>query len=268
MYKFFISFILLSILFFSCSDYNKVLKSDDFQKKFTMANDLYDAESFPKAVSLYEQVYQYSPKSDMGEVAYYRLAKCYYQDQDYYMAGYYFNAFMQRFPYSVKNEDCLFMLAMCSVKNSPKYTLDQEETEYAINNIQQFVNRYPNSSLIDSCNNLIDRLRFKLEYKDFETVKLYSKTEKYRAAVTSSLSFLEKYPNSTFKENAWYILINNSFLLSKNSTERKKKARISDTIERYRKFAVLYPNSKFLRELMNKEEEMIKELQLITTNQK
>ena len=39
-----------------------------------MANDLYDAESFPKAVSLYEQVYQYSPKSDMGEVAYYRLA--------------------------------------------------------------------------------------------------------------------------------------------------------------------------------------------------
>ena len=64
------------------------------------------------------------------------------------------------------------------------------------------------------------------------------------------------------------MLINNSFLLSKNSTERKKKARISDTIERYRKFAVLYPNSKFLRELMNKEEEMIKELQLITTIQK
>ena len=74
-----------------------------------------------------------------------------------------------------------------------------------------------------SCNNLIDRLRFKLEFKDFETVKLYSKTEKYRAAVTSSLSFLEKYPNSIFKENTWYILINNSFLLSKNSTNRKKK---------------------------------------------
>ena len=252
-------------LIFSCSDYNKVLKSDDFKEKFTYANNLYDKENYNKAIPLYEQVYQFAPKKDAGEVSYYRLAKCYYSEEDYYLAGYYFNSFMQRFPYSVKNENCLYMTAMCSVNNSPEYSLDQEETEIAINNIQQFINRYPSSKLVDSCNTIIDRLRFKLEFKDFEAVKLYSKTEKFRAAVTSSLSFIEKYPKSIYLEESWDILIRNSYFLSKNSIEKKKKQRIEDTIERYRKFANLYPDSKFLINLRTIEKEMIKELQLLNT---
>ena len=184
---------LLGLLICSCSDYNKILKSDDYNQKFKYANTLYDKENFNKAIPLYEQVYQFAPKTDAGEVSYFRLAKSYYAEEEYYLAGYYFNAFMQRFPYSVKNEECLYMTAICSVNNSPEYSLDQEETEIAINNIQQFVNRYPNSTLVDSCNTIIDRLRYKLEFKDFQAVKLYAKTERYRAAVTSALSFVENF---------------------------------------------------------------------------
>ena len=256
---------ILGLLIYSCSDYNKILKSDDYNQKFKYANTLYDKESFNKAIPLYEQVYQFAPKTDAGEVSYFRLAKSYYAEEEYYLAGYYFNAFMQRFPYSVKNEECLYMTAICSVNNSPEYSLDQEETEIAINNIQQFVNRYPNSTLVDSCNTIIDRLRDKLEFKDFQAVKLYAKTERYRAAVTSALSFVEKYPSSDFLENAWNILVQNSYFLSKNSIQKKKKQRIEDTIERYRKFASLYPNSKFLKLLKNIEVEMVKELQLLNT---
>ena len=54
-------------------------------------------------------------------------------------------------------------------------------------------------------------------------------------------------------------------VLNKNSIQKKKKQRIEDTIERYRKFASLYPNSKFLKMLKNIEIEMIKELQLLNT---
>ena len=55
------------------------------------------------------------------------------------------------------------------MKNSPNWSLDQTETLIAINNVQDFVDKYPNSILIDSCNRVIDNLRYKLELKDYQT---------------------------------------------------------------------------------------------------
>src|SRR5690606_11888444 len=129
-------------------------------------------------------------------------------------------------PASPKAEEALFLSAMCSVQNSPQHSLDQNETELAINDLQQFVNRFPSSNLVDSCNTIMDRLRFKLEKKEFEAVKLYSKTENYRAAVSSAMTFMEDFPMSEFKEEAGFLLIKNSYLLSKNSVDSKKKERI------------------------------------------
>ena len=134
------------------------------------------------------------------------------------------------------------------------------ETDVAINNLQQFVDRYPNSTLIDSCNNIIDGLRFKLETKSFESVRLYSKTEKYMAAVSSALTFMEDYPMSGFKEEVHYLLVMNSYYLAKNSVENKKKERIEQTIERYSTFVAAFPDSKFVRLLAGYDDEMRKEL--------
>jgi outer membrane protein assembly factor BamD len=248
----------------SCSDFQKVVKSDDYQLKFNTANDLFDKDKYNKSIVLYEQIYQNSPKTDQGQVSYFRLAKSYYNLKDYYMAGYYFGSFMQRYPYSPKVEECLFMVAMCSVKNSPEYHLDQEETNVAINKIQQFINEYPNSTLIDSCNKIIDNLRFKLEVKDFETVQLYSKTESYKAAVTAAKIFLENYPRSEFNEEVWGILVKNSYLLAKNSISDKKSERFEQTIERYRTFASLFPESVYSKQLKYVVAESEKELLLIT----
>jgi len=248
----------------SCSEYQKVVKSDDYQMKFTVANDMFDKSKYNKSIVLYEQIYQNSPKTDQGQVSYYRLAKSYYNLKDYYMAGYYFNAFIQRFPYSSKVEESLFMVAMCSVKNSPEHHLDQEETNVAINNIQQFINEYPNSELVDSCNRIIDNLRNKIELKEFEAVKLYSKTESFKAAATSAQLFIENYPRSKYLEDAWAILVKNSFFLAKNSISSKKRERYEQSIERYRNFASLFPNSVYVRELKYIETNSEKELNVLT----
>jgi outer membrane protein assembly factor BamD len=117
----------------SCSDYNKVVKGDDYGKKFETANTLYDKGQFLRSITLYEQIYQRMPKTGEGELAYFRIGKAYYEEEDYYMAGYYMGAFTQRFPFSPKAQEALFLSAMCSVKNSPEESLDQTETEQAIN---------------------------------------------------------------------------------------------------------------------------------------
>lgn len=253
------------IVLTGCSEYNQVLKSDDYDAKFKLANEYYDSigtnTSMMRSISLYEQIYQRFPKQGKGELAYFRIGKAYYLNGDYYMAGYYLGQFFQRFPYSPRAEEAFFLSAMCSVQNSPEWSLDQMETEVAINNLQQFVDRYPKSVLVDSCNNIIDNLRFKLETKSFEAIKLYSKTENYRAAVTTAETFLTEYPMSVYREDVYFMLVKNSYFLAKNSVESKKKQRINDTIERYSTFVAGFPNSDYHQTLSKYDEEMRKELE-------
>jgi outer membrane protein assembly factor BamD len=250
--------LLIAILIFlvSCSSYNRVVKGDDYQEKFELANKLYDAKDFDRCIVLYEQIYQHSPKTGEGELAYFRLAKSYYEIEDFYMSSYYFGQYIQRFPFSSKNEEAYFLMALSSVKNSPEYSLDQTETEGAINSVQEFIDRYPSSTLVDSCNRVIDRLRFKLELKEYEHVKLYDKTENFRAAVTSGEIFIENYSKSKFCEEVYFLVVKNSYLLSINSIESKKVERIEKTWERITNFAILYPNSNYLKEVKSIESKL------------
>ena len=242
-------FAAVALVLMGCNGYNQTLKSDDYGAKFDLANELYDGGQEVRSIALYEQVYQRMPKTGEGELSYFRIGKSYYVGGDYYMAGYFMGQFAQRFSSSPKAEEALFLSAMCSVQNSPQTSLDQTETELAINDLQQFVNRYPNSSLVDSCNQTIDGLRFKLQKKEYGSVKMYSKTENYRAAVSSAITFMEDYPVSSFKEEISYILVRNSYYLAKGSVEKKKSTRIDETIERYRTFVAEFPDSKYVNTL-------------------
>ena len=129
--------------------------------------------------------------------------------------------------------------------------LDQNETNLAINDLQQFIDRFPSSILVDSCNVIIDKLRFKLEKKDLYAVKLYSKTENYRAATSAAITFLNDFPMSIYNEEVSYLLVKNSYFLSKNSIESKKKDRIEKTIERYYNFVASFPNSEYIDVVSN-----------------
>lgn len=252
-------FVLLTALF-GCSEYNKVLKSEDYNRKFELANNYFDLEKYSQSIALYEQVYQRFPKQSEGEISYFRIGKAYFLSKDYYMGGYFLGQFTARFPFSTKVEEATFLSAMCSVKQSPEKSLDQTDTELAINSLQQFIDRFPNSELIDSSNTIMDRLRFKLESKTFEAVKLYSRTMNYRAAVTASETFIADYPVSVYKEDAGYILVNNSYLLTKNSVDAKKLERTAQTLERYRNFVAEFPTSKHVKSLSSIAGEMEKQL--------
>jgi outer membrane protein assembly factor BamD len=269
---------------FSCSDYNKVIKSDDYGRKMEVANSYYEngqvlkekrkgktkikSNVLLRSVALYEQVYQRMPKTSEGELSYFRIGKAYYLAKDYTMAGYYLGVFPQRFPYSVKAEESMFLAAMCGVHNSPEVSLDQNETVLAINDLQQFIDRYPNSILVDSCNSILDKLHFKLELKDFQNVELYSKTERYAAAVSSAETFIADYPRSSFLEEVSFLMVQNSFSFAKNSVNSKKTERIEDTIERYSNFVAEFPESKHLSKLTSYMVQMENELSKIKGSEK
>ena len=66
------------------------------------------------------------------------------------------------------------MAAYCYFLESPSPTLDKTNTLKAIEELQAFIDKYPNSDKIDECNNLIDKLTIKIHNKAFKIAKLYN----------------------------------------------------------------------------------------------
>jgi outer membrane protein assembly factor BamD len=95
----------------------------------------------------------------------------------------------------------------------------------------------------------MDNLRAKLELKQFEYAKLYYKTENYNSAVVALEQTLQKFPESTFKEEIHYLLVLSNFKLAINSIDEKKMERLNNTLKSYRTFASLFPDSNKLDEL-------------------
>lgn len=232
----------------SCGGYNKVLRGDDYKEKRAMANKYYEEEEWARAAALYEQIYQRFSRSVAGEEAYYRLGKSTYKMGDYILGPYYLKSFSDRFPGSKYCEETAFLGALCSVKKSPKYSLDQTDTKLALTDLQNFVDMYPLSKLVDSCNRVMDRLHAKLELKTYKSAMLYYKLENYRASVAAFDAFMEKYPNTEHKEQILHLTVESQYLLAINSIASKKEERLENTIKRYRTFANAFPNSKWLED--------------------
>ena len=138
------------------------------------------------------------------------------------------------------------MNAYCYYLNSPYYTLDQTDTKSAIKEFQAFIDNFPESSRIDTCNVLVDKLRQKLENKDYDIMKQYFKLSDYKATITSSKNFIKEFPDSKHVEESYYLMIDSYYLLAINSIPSKKLERLDGAIDNYLKFVDLYPQSKYL----------------------
>lgn len=165
---------------------------------------------------------------------------------DYILSQYHFKNFTRQFPASPHAEECYFMNAYCYFLTSANYKLDQTSTKNAIKEFQSFVDTYPESARIDSCNHVIDKLRFKLEKKDYEITKQYFKLDDWKAAIVATKNFIKEYPSSNYNEEMYLMMIKSYYLLAINSVHSKKAERLDGAIENYVKFVDLYPKSSYL----------------------
>lgn len=251
----------------SCSDFNKVLKNGTNEEKRDSALSYFEQEEYLKTVTLLEDVIPYYKLTPHGENLYYHYCMANYRMGDYYLSGYYWKRFIRQYPTSKHVEEATFLSAMCAVHNSPEYHLDQTETLNALDELQIFVDLYPDSELIDSCNQIMDRLNGKLEKKQFESARLYHKTEQHKAAVVAFDGMLEKYPNSTYKEEILYLQMKSSYLLAINSINSKKMERLNATLKSYRTFVAAFPESQWNSDAENIKNKTEKEINNTTASQ-
>ena len=257
--------VIAAFLFVGCTDYSKVLKSKDYNLKFEKAKEYFHKGSCSKALPLLEELLSLFRLTSKGEDVYYYYAKTNYCIGEYYVAGYYFKSFVKTYPGSTRTEECHFLGAMCNVMNSPEPTLDQTDTKRAIDDLQMFMNRYPESPRQDTCDNLVKGLRNKLETKAMDGAKLYYQLERYNSAKVTFGNILIDYPDTEFKEEVLFMMVKSSYKLADNSIESKKEERFKETMKSYHKFANAFPESQDLKEAESFYYASLKELERIKT---
>lgn len=241
--------ILLVWVLLSCSDYNKLLKSSDYNKKYDAAIKYYEAKEYSKSLALFEELISVYRGTNKAEKIMYYYAYATYAGGEYLLAGYHFNNFVKTFPLSDKTEECAFMYAYCYFLESPRYSLDQTDTKNAIKELQFFINKYPNSERVKQCNELVDRLREKLEKKNYEISKQYYFLDDYKAAITSFENVLKDFPDTKYREEVMYLIVKSNYTYAVKSIDTKKTERLKSTVDAYNKFASFFPKeSKYSRD--------------------
>ena len=240
--------VILILLFSSCSEYQKLLNSSDYDLKYEKAMEYYDNEDYIRASSLLEELMAVYRGTETAEKVYYRYAYTYYYQKDYFTAGYYFRHFVTNFPNSQYTDECAYMNAYCYYMDSPSPDLDQTSTLKAIDELQIFINRNPTSSRVEECNQLIDELNDKLVEKSFNGAKLYFDLGEYKASITALNNSLLEFPDTKHREELLYLILKSSYELASNSVPDKIRERYENTTEAYYKLVDEFPETKHLRE--------------------
>lgn len=257
--------LLISILFISCSDFQKTLRSEDVAEKFKMATELYEAEKWNKSFRLLDQILPQYRGKPQAEKLTFMHAMCSYNLKDYYISSYHFDKFVHTYPTSEKMQEAAFLAAKGYYYNSPVYSKDQKETVEAIEKMQLFVNAHPNSEYLDEANTIIKELDFKLEKKAFEIAKQYDLIRDYKASIKSFNNFLLEFPGTSLRNDALFYRFDAAYNLAILSVDYLKEQRLKEAMAYYDTLKKTFPNSEYLEDAHKMNEELEQELNTFTT---
>ena len=259
--------ILLVLTLFSCSDYQKLLKSDDAELKYTKAIVYFNKGDFMRASTLFDAIATYYKGTDRSETVLNYMAKSYMGQKDYYSASEYYKTYVKTYPKGKYVIESKFMIGYCFYLDSPDPRLDQKSTISAIAAFQEFIDVYPESDKVQEANKLLDVLTNKLAYKAFLNAKLYYNLgnylgNNYESAVITAQNALRKYPSTTYREELLILMLDSKYEQAIQSIDEKKSERYRNTIDEYYNYINEYPKGKYRKQadkILNESKKIVKE---------
>jgi outer membrane protein assembly factor BamD len=245
--------LVLSLLLFSCGEYQKVLNKGSVDEQYKMATKMYESKKFSKALRLFEKITPaYRGKPQMERIQF-MVAQSNFNEKNYSIAGYYFDRFTKSYSKSSKVEEAAFLSAYSYKLASPVFSKDPTDTNKALEAFQTFINTYPDSPKLEEANKHYQEIRYKLQRKYFEIAKTYYTTAEYdkrnyKAAIQAFDNLLSDYLGSEFKEEALYYRLKSAHDFVLKSTDRRKTERIKDAVEAYEKLKRNFPETKYLED--------------------
>ena len=249
--KIYIFILLIAIGVSSCGEYHTVLNKGTAAEQYAMATKMYEEQSFNKAIQLFEKITPFYRGKPQMERIQYMISQAHYNTKQYTLSSYYFDKFVKNYPKSSKIEEAAYLSAHSYYLASPIYSLDQKDTYEALNALQNYIYKYPDSDKIEEANQSINELTFKLETKYFEIAKQYYHTEDYIAAIAAFDNFLGEYLGTSYKEESLYLRFESAYELAINSHFYKKEIRLKDAIKAQEKYQRNFPEAGNIEETQN-----------------
>ena len=261
--KVFSYILLISLVFTSCGEYQKILKSTDVGKQFKFGDSLYKLGKYSKAANVFEKIipkYRGKPQAQKLTFLY---AKCNYEQKNYFIAASQFDKFVNSYPRSEKKAEAMFLAAKSIYKLSPVYSKDQTDTQQAIDKLQLFINAHRDSEFITEANALVKELDYKLEKKAFEIAKNYYRISEYKASLKAFDQFVFNFPGSVLREKVAFYKFDASALYALNSVDSKMEKRLEVARSNYKAFTSRFPKSEFIEKAEQRIEDINQELNRI-----
>jgi outer membrane protein assembly factor BamD len=241
-----------------CSDFTKVQKSTDYEYKYKKALEYYEAKQYSHAADLLGSMIALYRGTSRADDIYYFYARSQFEEQFYKEAGQYFLMLVREFPMSDYSEESQFMVGYCAYKESPNARLDQSATNHAIDALVLYVNLYPDGVKVEEANKLVAEMRDKLVYKSFLNGKLYYDMGNYRAATIALANSLKAYPDTKYREQLSFWLLDAKYNLAVYSTPDKKELRMNDALDETYSFLDEFTESKHRRDAEKFQQNIIK----------
>jgi outer membrane protein assembly factor BamD len=223
-----VALLFVVVFFYSCNEYQKALKTEDVGLKFDMGTKLYEAGKYSKAIRIFEQMAPVYRGKPQAEKMFYMYAQSYFKTEQYYLAANQFETFVANYPKSEKLEEAAFLGASSFAKLSPNYSLDQTDTQKAIERLQNFIDAYSNATYVPEANKILKSLNEKIEKKVYENAKGYNTVSDYKASLIAFDNFIADFPGTPFKEDALFYKFDSAFQLAINSVPSKMQERLNN----------------------------------------
>lgn len=236
--------VLLSLLVGACANKNAIKPGDTVDVALDKAMILYDKQKFGDAARAFETVLSLGRGTDQAREAQYLLAESYFKNKEYLISASEYRRYVTFYPRSERREEAEFMEAFSYYKISPRFKLDQIDTERAITLLRVFIGRYPDSQKTKQAAQLVDEMRNKLAKKSFTSANMYFNLKLYNSAAMYYQVTLDNYPETEYAEQSLVRQIHSYVQFASISVTERQAERYQKAMESWQRYSQLFPNGK------------------------
>lgn len=245
--------LMMTVILCSCGEYNKVLKSTDYELKYSYAKKYFNEKQYSKSATLLEELVTIFKGTSNAEESLYLLAQSYYGQQDYETAAQYFENYYTTYPKGEYAELSRYYSGYGLYLSSPDARLDQSKTYKAIEQLQLYMEYYPQSEHAADAQKILFELQEKLAYKEYLAAHLYFNLGTYMgnnflSSIITSQNALKNYPYTKYREEFMFLMLRSKYELSKVSVEEKLQGRYRDVVDEYYNYMNEYPTGKYAKQ--------------------
>ncbi|MDH6313792.1 outer membrane protein assembly factor BamD [Parabacteroides sp. PFB2-10] len=248
-------FLMMSALFFSsCGEYNRVLKSTDYEYRYSYAKKYFNEKKYTKSAALLEDLYQNFRGTAYAEESLYLLAQSYYGQKDYQTASQYFETYYTMYGKGEYAELARFYSGYGLYLDSADPRLDQSMTYKAIEQMQLYLESYPQSERAAQAQEVMFELQEKLALKEMMAVRLYFNLglymgNNYESCVITAQNALKNYPYTKYREELMYYIVRAKYEVALVSLDEKLQGRYREVVDEYYNYVNAFPEGKYLRQV-------------------